>query len=51
MRNACPFFDFLLARTNWKMEYEIDFRFSKKNEKWEMDVDIPFSIFFILTGK
>jgi len=38
-------FDFLLASTNWKMEYEIDFRVSTKNEKWKMDVHIPFSIF------
>ena len=38
-------FDFLLASINWKMEYEIDFRVSTKNEKWKMDVHIPFSIF------
>jgi len=38
-------FDFLLASTNWKMEYEFDFRVSTKNEKWKMDVHIPFSIF------
>jgi len=38
-------FDFPLASTNWKMEYEFGFRVSAKNEKWKMDVHIPFSIF------
>jgi len=36
-------FDFLLASTNWKMEYEI--RFSSFNEKWKMENGCSYSIF------
>ena len=38
--------DFLLASTNWKMEYEIDFRFSSFNEKWKMENGCSYSIFY-----
>ena len=37
-------FDFLLASTNWKMEYEFDFRVSAKNEKWKNGCS--YSIFY-----